>query len=169
MVHLKIALTAYCSNHWHTSAKHPFCSLNDELRADSREDISPWYTPEYYELGPIPWFQILQWRLKFLRGQSRAPICQNGNFFCHLVFKVFCCQAIDLAPYGTLWVLKIAHAFSGISQLDCYFLRSLLTGYSNLLYFWSKDFPPFKKKLLDWTSIVSFMTDDKHSRCVYCT
>ena len=76
-------------------------------------------------------------RLKFLlEGEPRTPICQNGNLFCLLAFQVCLCQAIDLAPYGISFPCIL-----GISQLDCYFLRPMLTG--KLKYFWNNVLPPF--------------------------
>ena len=84
-------------------------------------------------------------RSKFLlEGEPRTPICQNGNLFCHLAFQVCWCQASDLAPYGIIFPFVL-----GISRLDCHFLRTSLTGYSKLKYFWSNDLPPFTHGFLN--------------------
>jgi hypothetical protein len=69
----------------------------------------------------------------------------------------------------TVWHIMSASNFPcilAISQLDCYFLRPLFTGYSNLKHFWSKDFPPFKKvawlnlycEFYDWRQTLEMCT-----------
>jgi hypothetical protein len=140
---------------------HPsFLPFNKGLYADSFEDNSLCYTPELRTRTASLIYQNFPSRLKHLLEWKREPcLVSMETSFVALGSSFAGVRRLPFRPalhheYCTL------PCSLGIIQLGYHFLCRLLTGYRLSAAQW---------RFLEWTSIVSFVTDSNDSKSVHCT
>lgn len=101
--------------------------------------------------------------------EPQLPICQNWNFFCHLGFKFYWCQATAPEHHGKLYFTSCPYIL-GNNQLDQCFLCKLLTAYTKLKYSWRKNLPLHSECILKGPILwVLWQTAMSQNVCTTCS